>query len=149
MRGCLKMIVKGWEDVLKMIFVESLHTSALSSCSLSVFAVPPHERLSYAWNDPINTQHSLTHIPSLPLAQPFVSSLLFHPLPSGLYLSKIPPFSHFTHSIRLLVVTDVGCLLELSNRKFPESLGAQNWTRHTRKVERALWFHPFLDKTWH
>ncbi len=144
------MNFKGWEDVLKMIFVETLHTSALSSCSLSVSAVspsvPPHEQTVPAMHG-MTPSTPNTLWPSFPLSHslgPSCPPCLFNPLPSGLYLAKIPPFSHFFRSIRLLVDTDVGCLLELSYRKFPESLEAQNWKRHNRKVERELWFLPFF-----
>jgi len=101
-------------------------------CSFSFRSTSWANRFSYAWNDPINTQHSLSHIPSLPLAWPFVPSLLFSSSPIwSLFIQNPPVLSSF--SLRsALVDTDVGCLLELSTRKFPESLGAQN----NRKVER-------------
>lgn len=119
-----------------MIFV-----GTLSSCSLGVSAVspsaPPHERTVPAMHGmthqhpTLSGPHSLspTRLALRALPAFFIHSHLV------LFIQNSPVLSFF-RSIRLLVDTDVGCLLELSNRKFPESLGAQNWKRNNRKVER-------------
>lgn len=128
--GCVK------DDIRTVFFL-----SALSSCTLSVSAVspfvPPHERTVPAMHGMTpSTPNTLSHIPSLPLVWPFVPSLLFSSSPIwSLFVQNPPVLSSFL-LCSALVDTDVGCLLELSNRKFPESFGAQNWARNNRKVER-------------
>lgn len=135
---CLKIVWGCVKDDIRAVFclfsTQQLHFECF--CSFSFRSTSWANCFSYAWNDPINTQHSLAHIPSLPLAWPFVPSLLFSSSPIwSLFIQNPPVLSSF--SLRSgLVDADVGCLLELSNRKFPESLGAQNWARNNRKVER-------------